>query len=89
MLTHLFKEKQSTELRQSDANKPEFEGSDGSIIETRCVPYPMELNLNRNDQSILSKNNTTFCENHDGESALGNSVGEIIEDLVEKVDIKS
>lgn len=49
----------------------------------------MELNHNRNDQSILSKNNTTFCDNHEGESALGNSVGEIIEDLVEKVDIKS
>ena len=48
----------------------------------------MELN-HRNDQSILSKNNTTYCDNHEGESALGNSVGEIIEDLVEKVDIKS
>lgn len=48
MLHPLFKEKQSTEQSLSEANKPELEASDGSIIETSCVPYPMELN-HRND----------------------------------------
>ncbi len=48
MLHPMFKEKQSTEQSQSEANKPELEASDGSIIETRCVPYPIELNQ-RND----------------------------------------
>ena len=48
MLHPLFKEKQSTEQSLSEANKPELEASDGSIIETRWVPYPMELN-HRND----------------------------------------
>ena len=87
ILTPFFREKLSIVQRPSEVKKSEFETSDGSIIETRCIPYPIELNHNRNDLSILSKNNTTYCDNQEGESALGNSVGEIIEDLIEKVDI--
>ena len=49
MVTPYFKEKLSPELKPSPLIQPESEISNGSIIETRCVPYPMELNHNRND----------------------------------------
>ena len=38
LVTPFFNEKQSPVQRPSEFNKPELETSDGSIIETRCVP---------------------------------------------------
>ena len=50
MVTPFFKEIQSTEQRPSEVYQPPLiETSDGSVIETRCLPYPIELNHNRND----------------------------------------
>ena len=93
VLTPFFNEKklssEQTDHPAISVFKPEVErSSEESIIETRCIPYPTEqLNSNRNnDHSILSKNNITYCDNNEADSALGNSVGEIIENLIEKTD---